>query len=409
MQENALVSVVIPTYNRAGSIIKAVESVLNQTYQNIEIIVVDDNSSDNTEELIKLLGNDKIRYIKNEMNLGPSGARNKGIQHAKGEYIAFQDSDDEWLPSKLEQQLQLFQQEDYGLVYCAYRYLKGSLNYKYPSEKYSLEELEGNIFESMFEMNKISTQTMIIKKEVLKQVGGFEETLRCLEDWELALRICYKYKIGFVNEMLVNVNYSKNSVNYNYRNALDAYIYMVKKNKDLVRDKTKLCEMISAIMRHMLGELTQEEFLIYKEKVVPEVMDETMFHVLLHESKRSVKYKSNYEMAMRMSEIHNLSEKLAAYLKTSKINSVAIYGVGRVGIQLINVLKETDVKVSFAIDENKSVVEGIKTVSMKEIEEKVDVVIVTTSYDFNQISKELKLYVNSQIINLESMLVSELL
>lgn len=408
MQEIDLVSVIIPTYNRAGSIIKAVESVLNQTYQNIEIIVVDDNSSDNTEELIKLLSSKKIKYIKNEINLGPSGARNKGIQHAKGNYIAFQDSDDEWLPGKLEKQLLLFQKEDYGLVYCAYRYLKGSLNYKYPSEKYSLEELEGNIFESMFEMNKISTQTMIIKKEVLEQVGGFEENLRCLEDWELALRICYRYKVGFVNEMLVNVYYSINSVNYNYRNALDAYVYMVKKNIGLVNDKTKLCEMISAIMRHMIGELTQEEFLVYRKRIIPEVMDETMFYALYHETKRSVKYKSNYEIAMRMTEIDNLSEKLTNYLKISNINSIAIYGVGRVGSQLISLLKNTDINIVFAIDENKSIIEGIKTVSMKEIKDKVDAVIVTTPYDFKQISKNLKLRISSQILNLESMLVSEL-
>ena len=97
---NKKVSVIIPTYNRATTIIKSINSVLNQTYSNFEIVVVDDNSDDNTKDIIKQIQDDRIIYIKNKKNLGAASARNIGIKNATGELIAFQDSDDEWIKQK---------------------------------------------------------------------------------------------------------------------------------------------------------------------------------------------------------------------------------------------------------------------------------------------------------------------
>ena len=103
------VSVIIPTYNRAKLIKRSILSVLNQTYQNFEIIVVDDGSADDTKSVVESFNNPKIRYIRHDINKGQSAARNTGIKNAKGKYIAFQDSDDEWLPEKLEKQMSCFE------------------------------------------------------------------------------------------------------------------------------------------------------------------------------------------------------------------------------------------------------------------------------------------------------------
>lgn len=408
MSNQPLVSVIIPTYNREKTILKAINSVLNQSYKNIEVIIVDDDSKDNTESIVMSLKNEKITYVKNRRNLGPSGARNKGITLANGSYIAFQDSDDEWLPSKLEKQMELFNKDEYGLVYCPYRYNKNNLMYQYPSSKYDLSELEGYIYDSILDTNKIGNPTMVIKKEVLDNVGGFCEELRSLEDWELALRISYKYKIGYVNEMLVNANYSLDSVNYDFRNALESYIYMVRENLPLVKDKSKLSEMISAIMRYMVGELSLSEMDIYKGKIVPSIMDDTMFGVLLHETKRSVKFKSNYEMAMSMNEISNIEGKLNAYLREKKIRTVAIYGMGRVGHQLIKILNATDIKIECVIDENNSFVDGIKAVGIKKFDQNLDAVIVTIPYEFKTIEHSILEKVKCKVLNLEYVLVHEL-
>lgn len=108
-KNNPKVSVIIPTYNRAHLIGRAIKSVLNQTYKDFEIIIVDDGSTDKTEEVVKDFKDERVRYIRREKNKGGSAARNTGIKAARGEYIAFQDSDDEWLPEKLEKQMKAFE------------------------------------------------------------------------------------------------------------------------------------------------------------------------------------------------------------------------------------------------------------------------------------------------------------
>src|SRR4030043_1337098 len=102
------VSVIIPTYNRAHLVGRSIRSVLNQTYQDLEVIVVDDGSKDNTAEIVRGITDPRIVFLKHEKNRGVSAARNTGLKAARGKYIAFQDSDDEWLPQKLEKQLELF-------------------------------------------------------------------------------------------------------------------------------------------------------------------------------------------------------------------------------------------------------------------------------------------------------------
>ena len=105
MQNEPLVSVIIPTYNRGRLILDSINSVLNQTYKNIELIVVDDCSTDNTEEILKSINDSRIKYVKLEKNSGACIARNKGIELSTGEFIAFNDSDDLWITTKLEKQL----------------------------------------------------------------------------------------------------------------------------------------------------------------------------------------------------------------------------------------------------------------------------------------------------------------
>ena len=107
MKKNPTVSVVIPTYNRAPLIGRSIKSVLNQTYQDFEIIIVDDASTDNTKEVVSNFNDERIRYIQHEENKGEAAARNTGIKATRCDYIAPQDSDDEWIPEKLSTQIEL--------------------------------------------------------------------------------------------------------------------------------------------------------------------------------------------------------------------------------------------------------------------------------------------------------------
>jgi glycosyltransferase involved in cell wall biosynthesis len=206
-----LVSIIIPTYNSEKYIREALESALNQTYRNIEIIVVDDGSTDNTKEVLKHYL-DRIQYIYKK-NAGPASARNVGIKHAKGEYIAFLDSDDMWLPEKIELQLGVFVKDQrIGLVSCndyeideKGQILGESKHIHYPSQK--------ALFNALLVQNVVSGgSNAIIKKECFDKVGLFDEHLHGTEDWDMWLRIAQRYDVIFVERPLVTSRVRNNSI-----------------------------------------------------------------------------------------------------------------------------------------------------------------------------------------------------
>ncbi|MDE7132455.1 MAG: glycosyltransferase family 2 protein [Lachnospiraceae bacterium] len=226
-----MVSIIVPTYNRENVIERALRSILRQTYSAYEVIVVDDGSTDGTESVVARLQDDRIRYIALQENQGVAHARNVGIQEAKYDYVAFLDSDDEWLPNKLELQMKkmLSSSKRTGMVYCRMGGLlrDGSGRFVCPHEDYVKEILEGELFKPLLFQNVIGTPTMLVRKECLQQTGGFKETLHCLEDWELILRIAKNWKIAFVDKVLVEVHKSEGSVSTNTPWYLIARCYMV--------------------------------------------------------------------------------------------------------------------------------------------------------------------------------------
>lgn len=234
-----MVSIIIPTYNREKEIGRAVWSVLQQTYVWYEIIIVDDGSTDNTEEIIQQFTDDRIRYIRLEANQGPSHARNIGIKEALYDYIAFHDSDDEWLPDKLELQMSKMTKssEIFGLVYCRMSGIERDKSSRFvcPPLEFEKNALEGSMFKLLLMKNAIGTPTMLVRRECLEKVGGFKERLNCLEDWELILRIAQKYKIGFVDEILLEVHKLPDSVSTNIGVYILARCYMASKyRKEMV-------------------------------------------------------------------------------------------------------------------------------------------------------------------------------
>jgi len=194
------VSVIIPTYNRAHLVGRAIRSVLNQTYQDFEIIVVDDGSTDNTEEVVKSFNDPRIRYIRHEKNRGGSAARNTGIRAARGEYIAFLDSDDEWLPTKLEKQIELLETAPaIGAVYSGYVVIQEGR----PLELYRPKRA-GNLYPDLLIYNFTGPcSTYVIRRECLKAVGYFDVNLPSHQDYDLWIRISKRYSIGYVPDILV--------------------------------------------------------------------------------------------------------------------------------------------------------------------------------------------------------------
>jgi glycosyltransferase involved in cell wall biosynthesis len=200
--EDNLVSVVLPTYNRAYLIDRAIRSVLNQTYKDFELIVIDDGSTDNTEKVVKEFRekDKRIKYIQHEKNKGAAVARNTGIKAAKGEYIAFQDSDDEWVPEKLEKQMKAFDKAtpNVGVVYTDMQRRNKDGGIKY---WHSPTVIYGNLINQKtldYQVMNIGIQSALIKKECFNRIGLFDENFPGYEDLELFIRLskdCFFYHI----------------------------------------------------------------------------------------------------------------------------------------------------------------------------------------------------------------------
>jgi len=199
-------SVVIPTYNRAELLPRAIDSVLEQTYPAHEIIVVDDGSTDHTETVMKKYES-RVRYIK-QKNAGVSAARNRGIEESEGNMIAFLDSDDDWKPEKLRLQAECFAEYDVSVCVTDSLEVGGPHSGKTTFEQSVLfDELRSSgpvldAFPLIVQQNFINTSTLAAKKECFKKVGLFDENLKATEDTDLWLRLSVHYKFGIIHQNL---------------------------------------------------------------------------------------------------------------------------------------------------------------------------------------------------------------
>lgn len=197
-----LVSVIIPNYNYEAYIAGTIDSVLAQTYSNIEIIVVDDGSKDNSLSVLEKYGN-RIKVIA-QKNQGVSLARNNGVAASQGEYVAFLDADDIWLSSKIEKQLEKFSVgEEVGLVHCSMLYI--DTNDQITGENRNGKE--GWLAADVLLLEEGATvgigSTSLVRKTVFDEVGGFDPRQTTAADWDFSYRVAKRYKIGFVSEPLV--------------------------------------------------------------------------------------------------------------------------------------------------------------------------------------------------------------
>lgn len=229
MVKSPEVSVIIPVYNQAQFIDKAIKSVLKQSYQDFEIIVINDGSTDNTEAIVKGFIDFRIRYICHKNNSGVSEARNTGIRLSRGKYIALLDADDEFLPEKLDMQVKLLRNEpfDVGMV-CAW-----SFNMDKNGDcisKRNLPRKEGYIFEDLLSTNPISVPTVLIRKECFKKIGLFDSSLDGQEDWDMWIRVAKYYKFSLIKIPLAKRRIHPNRISYNLEKKVITAKRIIKKH-----------------------------------------------------------------------------------------------------------------------------------------------------------------------------------
>lgn len=230
-----LVSVVIPAYNRAHTLAQAINSVLAQSYKRYEIIVVDDGSTDTTREVIERYG-DAVWYV-HQKNKGPSAARNTGIRHARGEFIAFLDSDDVWREDKLARQVACFAgNPQVGIVASGHEQRNENWDVTHVAlltDKEIRQIRRKDLYKNFF-----STPSVVVRANCFKEVGCFDESIRYGEDWDMWLRILEKYECVIVNEPLVSVRINCSSISSDCPEANIDELYRV-------IDKHSFCKKIS--------------------------------------------------------------------------------------------------------------------------------------------------------------------
>jgi glycosyltransferase involved in cell wall biosynthesis len=250
MSYSQRVSVIIPTYNHAHYIGRAINSVLNQTYRDFELIVVDDASTDQTQRILEQMNDKRIKIIRHENNKGAPAARNTGIKASEGEFIGFLDDDDEWLPKKLEKQLRVFQTSvnDVGLVYTGFYFASGK-NGSLLSQ--ITPTLKGSIYPDLLRRNIPAGNTSLIRKHCFARCGLYDETLPSCQDWDMWIRISKFYKFDFVSEALSNVYVHGRQISTNLNAKIVAREKLITKyHEDLVQNPA-----ILAVLFRRLGVL----------------------------------------------------------------------------------------------------------------------------------------------------------
>lgn len=197
-----LVSVVIASYNMAHFLPQAVGSVLRQTYPNVELIVVDDGSTDPTRSaMAPFLAQPNVRYVR-QSNAGQAAAKNRGVREARGEYIAFLDADDFWADDKLAAQVPLLQRSPaVGVVYARIRYIDEQGK---PDGECEDELFRGHVSGALFVSNFVGFGTALVKRECFERLGGFDESLRMGIDYDLWLRFSTRYQFDYIDRPLLH-------------------------------------------------------------------------------------------------------------------------------------------------------------------------------------------------------------
>lgn len=207
------VSVILPTRDRAHLLAAAARSVLDQDEVDLELIIIDDASQDNVEAVVERLHDSRVRFWRSPARIGPAAARNAALSRARGQWIAFQDDDDLWLPGKLRRQLAIARSvpDSVAAVYCGFWKHEAGRRRYVPGAR--ITRVEGDLLAALLRGNFIGLPTLLVRHSALLSIGPFDTGLPCYEDWELCLRLARQFRFRCIDAPLVVAQDSPGSVN----------------------------------------------------------------------------------------------------------------------------------------------------------------------------------------------------
>jgi len=256
MKTDPLVSVIIPTYNRAHLVGRAIKSIFAQAYANFEVIVVDNASSDNTAEVVASIKDARLKFIRHDVNKGPAASRNTGLRNSHGDYITFLDSDDEWLPQKTALQLDVFKSEEergIGLVFT------NGFN-EAGNAMFITDPVDSGIYydprrDRFYPLRKLiaTLSSWMLPSEAAKKTGYFDEAMITWDDGDYLARVAYEFPVYFLNKDLVRWHASGVHLNMMNHDLISGKELFLKKNYDfLKKDKEYLFRFYRSLGKDML-------------------------------------------------------------------------------------------------------------------------------------------------------------
>lgn len=247
-----LVTIVVPVLNRIDKTRDCIRNLLEQTYKLIEIIIVDDGSSENIRNMIEEFADSRLIYIGYSENRGANHARNIGIINSSGKYISFQDSDDIWEKEKIQKQMDLIEKHQADLVFCQVKRQGFRLDSTTPEDDFVFEAKR---FESDIQYrNYVSTQTMFIKRSVFSIVGLFDEEIPRYQDWEFIIRAASKIKIDYIKETLVYSEVQHDSITLSSKKEMVALRKIYKKNQKIFKFLPKM-KLVVRMLRNSIDQV----------------------------------------------------------------------------------------------------------------------------------------------------------
>lgn len=403
------ISVIIPTYNRERTIRYCLKSVIEQTMKPYEIIVVDDCSKDNTIDIIEKMNIENLKIIKLESNSGAQVARNRGIIEAKGEWIAFQDSDDEWVKDKLEKSIVKALKGNYDMVYSTYYVKRDKTEDMYIE---NIRNIEGESYKKLLEGPAPGFPSIIVKKKCFLDHGLLDDKVVAYQEWDTSISISKNYKIGYINEPLFiyhlhnGENISKNSLK-----GAQGYEYIVNKNKnDIIQflGKDMLLEHYKRIVKMCIEAHQIEEAKKYELKIMDikyeiiedgrEVMDSNL--VLAN------RYKKYYSICNKWIKILNVKGSLIQYFQTREYKKIYIYSDGELTHRLLEDIGDKLDNLAGIIVKNKcNFAKKYIYYNKYEIDnDENNLIIITPIYAFEEIKNELVGFFKGKIISIEDLI-----
>lgn len=309
------VSIIIPTYNRAKTIKKSIMSCLNQTYKNIEVIVVDDGSIDNTKDIVKAIKDDRLKYYSYKKNKGACYARNYGINKSTGKYITFNDSDDIYYPNKVEEQYKNLLENKSDMDFSRINIVSSNYNVIAPDDERVKKFQKTSYISELCHGNYISTQTILVKKIIILKYM-FDESLLRLQDYDIVLRMVPNSKVSFSDEVLAVSYRQKDSISNNKYKLIDTCKKMLVKDYCLTNeDALHLREYLTKTLEEAMTISFNAKFDIINDKYRDALSKiEELKHNNQILSEEAIVYKTAYEGIIN-SKRFKLMNKLFGYKK----------------------------------------------------------------------------------------------